>query len=777
MDSRSGVGSASASVLARRRNGKQQACEPCRKAKIACDHSLPTCDRCRRRKVTEKCVYHAAPMTKTGSGQATYPSRIEIGKSHRQQPLPTPSPPATVSIASPKVSTTLLAQTPKESRSPANSGPFIKSGGFFGPTNFSAVFLENRDNLVSGNEEMQISNDSEDPLPPSESLQSQTFLMLATGSSANCSPRVELGVKVLRSLPDKSTCNFLLEWYSEKCHSCVGYNHVIMSCAKSVWQTYDPFLAEPTPKNMQHVSATLCENSRKILEEPTGSENLYSRWLDSFCGSNMRWETVGLVFCALTQATLSLQERDAFFCTQTGNRKDRKTFAVEMKDCVQACITLSNWMDLINLPMVSLLSRNLVLQTVISGDTSKPFEFDCMEATRRSGERVNCTGAPQTGDYGTAHHFLTEMKKRVFTSIFNFDKSTSVLTGRPPALSYRYTRFKFPLDLSDEVTMAGGDELIAAISKLDKDGWNTDGEIYTSTLNRVHGIDSVILDETLELSLGDPADCTEERTTYLMQKLQNSFDSLPSHIHFSYAEPPTGKRSDSLFWKVLCIRLSYLDHRLLLERIAYKHGWLDGQSMVDCATELLELTVLIWVQRDRFVVHEHDFDWMLMVWGVPSSGVLCVELLKQLKNPGAPHPRFKRSEIFQNLSLLIGFLDWVRPTAGNYQLCTRMKLIIKRILDQILDPSPPSASVQQADSVGLVEPMGDWMMGQSYGPGDVTGPFDMAVPPPGAFDINSYENGVDNLDWLNSIDWSRGGPWIDFGAEQDMTGIKGRSEF
>ena len=262
-----------------------------------------------------------------------------------------------------------------------------------------------------------------------------------------------------------------------------------------------------------------------------------------------------------------------------------------------------------------------------------------------------------------------------------------------------------------------------------------------------------------------------------MQKLQNSFDSLPSHIHFSYAEPPTGNRSDSFFRKVLCIRLAYLEHRLLLERIAYKHGWLDGQSMVDCATEMLELTVLIWVQRDRFVSHEPDFDWMLMVWGVPSSGVLCVELLKQLKNPGAPHPRFKRSEIVQNLSLLIGFLDWVRPTAGNYQLCTRMKLIIKRILDQILDPSLPSASVQQANNVQLVEPMGDWMMGQSYGPGDIIGPFDMAVPPPGAFDINSYENGVDNLDWLNNIDWSRGGPWLDFGVEQDMAGMKASSEF
>lgn len=164
-----------------------------------------------------------------------------------------------------------------------------------------------------------------------------------------------------------------------------------------------------------------------------------------------------------------------------------------------------------------------------------------------------------------------------------------------------------------------------------------------------------------------------------------------------------------------------------------------------------------------------------MVWGVPSCGVLCVELLKQLKNPGAQHPKLKRSEIVQNLSMLIGFLEWVRPAAGNYQLCIRMRLIIKRILNQILDPSPPSSApiqVSSSETPGL-EPVevGDGMMGQTFDANAVVGPFDTAVPPPGAFDINSYDNGVDNLDWLNSIDWSRG-PWLEFGAGQDFSGIK-----
>ncbi|TVY65620.1 hypothetical protein LSUE1_G008261 [Lachnellula suecica] len=741
MASRGGVGVGT--VQARRRNGKQQACEPCRKAKIACDHSLPVCERCKRRKVAERCVYLDAPMTRPAPGFLSSPPGIEIRRGpERHQSLPTPSTSTSApSIASPPPS--------KSVRSPAPSGPFIKSGGFFGPTNFSAVFLENHDNLVSGNEDMQISNDSDQPLPPSESLQSQTFLMLASGETASGSPRVALGAKVLRALPDKNTCNFLLEWYYEKTCEVIYLRHTVLRCAKSLWETYGSYLEEPrTAENLQHVSAIFSCNSTKVLEEPSGVG-----------------ETVGIVFSALVSATLSLPEKDAFFCTQRGERKDRKAFAVEMKDCVQACITLSNWMDLINLPMVALLAKNLVLQTVISGDAS-------LVVWRQLGDLVSSSTALGLHRQMATEQpisFLTELKKRIFTVIFNLDKNASALNGRPPALSYRYTRFKYPLDLSDEVLMAGGDELHAAVNRLDKDGWNTDGEIYPATYCRANGTLSVVLDEILELSLGDPSDCTEEKTKTIMARLRKAYNAFPPWLHFSLAEPAGGKRGDFAFWRTLCTRTSYLEHQLLLERIAFKQGWLSGQSMVDCATEMLELTVLIWVQRDRFVEHHHDFDWMLMVWGVPSCGVLCVELLKQLKSPGAPGPRLKRSEIVQNLSLLIGFFEWVRPAAGNYQLCLRMRLIVKRILDQILDPSPPSsAPIPASQTSGHFEPM-DVAEGQPWDPSCVTAPFDFAVPPPGAFDISSYENGADNLDWLNSIDWSRG-PWIDFG--QDFGGVK-----
>ncbi len=132
-----------------------------------------------------------------------------------------------------------------------------------------------------------------------------------------------------------------------------------------------------------------------------------------------------------------------------------------------------------------------------------------------------------------------------------------------------------------------------------------------------------------------------------MGKLSSVYENWPPYLHFKLSE--LGEVPDQIFWRRLCLKLIMLEHRLLLERLAYKQGALDGQSMIDCAREMLELTVLLWVQRDRFVEHHHDYDWMLMCWGVPSSGVLCVELLKQTKNPQGNTLRVPRSEVVQNL--------------------------------------------------------------------------------------------------------------------------------
>ena len=78
-----------------RRNGKKQACEPCRKGKLGCDHGAPFCGRCVRRKTTSKCIYHPAPMTR---GRGPPAANVVL-----QQP-PTHYPKTTVYFNSPPAS-------------------------------------------------------------------------------------------------------------------------------------------------------------------------------------------------------------------------------------------------------------------------------------------------------------------------------------------------------------------------------------------------------------------------------------------------------------------------------------------------------------------------------------------------------------------------------------------------------------------------------------------------------------------------------------------------
>ena len=68
---------------------------------------------------------------------------------------------------------------------------------------------------------------------------------------------------------------------------------------------------------------------------------------------------------------------------------------------------------------------------------------------------------------------------------------------------------------------------------------------------------------------------------------------------------------------------------------------------------------------------------------------------------------------------------------GNYTLCVRMRQVIKRILDQILELPPPSLREQ-----AIIGP-------------DATAP-ELAIS-----SILAPEDEPDFLGWLNSVDWTR----------------------
>jgi hypothetical protein len=100
--------------------------------------------------------------------------------------------------------------------------------------------------------------------------------------------------------------------------------------------------------------------------------------------------------------------------------------------------------------------------------------------------------------------FVSEIKKRIFNATFICDMGSSLLTGRPPSLNYRFARLQLPADVSDRVLMRGGEDLQRALDTLDSNGWNRDGDIYTVTSIRARTLLAPILNQSLEMFLGDP---------------------------------------------------------------------------------------------------------------------------------------------------------------------------------------------------------------------------------------------------------------------------------
>ena len=67
----------------------------------------------------------------------------------------------------------------------------------------------------------------------------------------------------------------------------------------------------------------------------------------------------------------------------------------------------------------------------------------------------------------------------------------------------------------------------------------------------------------------------------------------------------------------------------------------------------------------------------------------------------------RRSSVIQQLSLLVGFLDWVSPAAPNGDLCSDVKKVVRHVLDQTLN-SPGPDKADGVDSMGYLADMNDF---------------------------------------------------------------------
>lgn len=320
------------SEIGLRRNGRPQACEPCRKEKHRCDHHTPVCNRCKTRGRSDLCVYHPAPTTKSRELNVTSPKKppsllaaARLASSIEKVPIISPLSPLTYGSRQ----TTL----------------FRRSGPQHATTSFSAVFHENQVQISPG----LLDSDDEGP-----GAQVRIY---------DDPARMKLATQTLRDFPTYETCERLLvslpilhdPWLSPK---------MISHCLKSVWSTFGAALQDSTS------NSGLSSMARELFinGETAASPDDDQVWVNWYSGSLLRWEMIGILFTFFGLSMMHLQDWDPVFALAEQQGRLRKAASQRMKECADVCLSLRNTDHPTNDLVVCLLRNVGKLYSQIAGD-------------------------------------------------------------------------------------------------------------------------------------------------------------------------------------------------------------------------------------------------------------------------------------------------------------------------------------------------------------------------------------------------------------------------
>ena len=246
-----------------RRNGQRPSCEPCRKSKLACDHSFPICGRCRRRKIEGRCHYHPAPMSR----------RTEYGTGNIS---PNDSPQPALEVEQVNEVETKWRPVFSLGLEPTTSP------GYLGSTSYLSVFQDDNDHGASVPQEAALTK------------------FKSSMSSHQRSALMEEGSRILK----------IFEWFDAleivftRTMQLTGNMLFPSAWIRKGWLTvanrYSQMRTKPySRERMGEEVDMLFENTFRPLN--VHKSTTAEEYIEQFTGENIRWEIIACVFITIAR--------------------------------------------------------------------------------------------------------------------------------------------------------------------------------------------------------------------------------------------------------------------------------------------------------------------------------------------------------------------------------------------------------------------------------------------------------------------------------------------
>ncbi|KAI1367715.1 hypothetical protein F5Y08DRAFT_51237 [Xylaria arbuscula] len=632
-----------ANPLLRRPNGRPQACEPCRKRKVACDHTQPVCNRCRKRCQADDCVYLV-------SGKPRAPS-----SPRKQLHSSTCSSPSVIHL--PSVSNVL---EPTEVLSPDGLCARQMASGYLGITSFSAVYEETQNSLCSLQGSYVTPSECEETSPQT-SVPDEFTLSGRTREAC---------LYILRAVPEPSRGKWYLR--GSPCEAWYYYflDRVLGSFYESFGQYFGPQRSE---KSLEELAIVLCRNTALPFSDDDDVQP--NQWIAQFSGSNTRWEALGLIFGFWDFSVNSIT------IVKNPNHDEYGRPSQVTKQCVDFCLELCNEFSTANSMLLFLTHKRLVMETVLHGDMSRRswlFLGEVITLLTFLGYHV----LPDSPDYQP--NFITEIKRRIYYSIYNVHMTMVSLTGRPLLMSQNYNTTPLPLDIGNSTLYGVGSiSLNEAKDNINTLGWNKNASRFSVSFLRARAKLAILREELMHFALHTKQQVTVDELMDVKARELRTIEEFPAFMKYHDSDLTDKCDVNILYWKLL-MRLEHLLNMFFIERLLIKIGHPQSE-ILSISFDMITYTLPFWTHQDTLLPLRNDCEWLVIAFGGPAGGILCQELLKPTLHHNS---QITRSSLIQKLSLLVGFLDWVKPTAPNGDQVIKCKTIIKHVLDQALNAPP-----------------------------------------------------------------------------------------
>ncbi|KAH6887073.1 hypothetical protein B0T10DRAFT_530370 [Thelonectria olida] len=386
-------------------NVRHAACEPCRRAKLACGHQRPTCRRCQHQGRGDECVYRARPFRRRPNLSRESSSPRETPTSSHVPPLP------------------LTPPTPLPNHTPSHRYP---NPGFLGTSSHATIFNQVSSRAIPDATSSE-PHDTQLRTPPSglDILHDQR---LANTAANTLSYVQQLSITKLHTLTQA--------WLDTGVSLPLAEPLVGRSCEAAL--SLRDWLANSHVSLVQK-ARTLGDNTRKRinLRRNTSVDDFFLQLL----GSNLRWEMLGIFFTAATRAVLDTPSFTSLYANEDQRRLLVRSLIHISDCCLETCLAL----DCLNDLQLVLQYENMIANSQVAGDQS----YYCWRKVGDVTSTLCALGYHEKIDEHASNipPFIAELRRAAFARIFSADKSLAIFLGRPPRITKSYCHFQLPSNL------------------------------------------------------------------------------------------------------------------------------------------------------------------------------------------------------------------------------------------------------------------------------------------------------------------------------------------